>query len=311
MKIFFKIIGMFFILFLAFVTYFIYQAASSTKTANNIVEASAEFYEQNKSFKDFCDVSELRDAERRGFEVSCRDSANDLDLSFSTESYDYRCKPALTINAEGFEMKRLSCIRTDKFKESADGTNVTIGYNSPLKFDSSLAIKTSQDPQICDIPKFTDLENGLLRFERAIMPGVYTNTISNVYIGEDYEGDRDAYLRERAIMGSLAVKEDGSTCYCNISRNPDEVIASERGKISENGIINWFGNTVIDYPNLNRSPMLLVSLINDNGSYEGRGFSLIESSNDNFGSQSRCRGVTDWKPIDLLNEDEVCECSIL
>lgn len=306
------------ILVFAFVAYFTYQVASERGAVDNIIEASSEYYSKKSSFDGFCEVGELGNAKNKGFDILCEDSEGQVSLRLENEYNTYSCNSATARTADGSDTKRLACVKLD-IPTSSSESSATIGYNSELKFESGSAIKTSQDPLVCETPAFTELEQGLSKVERAIMPGVYTGTVSNTFVGDNYEGDREEFLKEQALKGSLAVKDDGSICYCNISGNPNiggspwEVIVSETGVIDEDGLIEWFGNKISGYENISASRNVgkfLVSLVNPNGSYEIRGFQLEDKIDDNPWNRGGCRGGSEYEPFELLTEDDVCGCSI-
>ena len=279
-----KIAGVVLIVLVALVAYFGYNSVSNMGHVDNVIEASAKFYTQNRSFENFCTVPELAEAERGGFIVTCEDSVGEVSLTLSAESGIYSCQTAVGKKTDGSDIKRLACIRTDNIGALTKGTNVPTSNAASKRFDANLAISTVKDPRACTIPRFTALEEGLMQFKRAIMPGVYKVSSSP---------------RESI---TLAVRSDKSVCSCSVKDG--KVYLSDEGVIGQDGVITWSGNKISEFSTLSGNEhvgRLPVSLVDTNGSYIVRVFEL---------QGSECRGGNhEWIPSDQMTEGEVCGCA--
>ena len=284
MKTFLKIAGVILVVLVALIAYFAYNPVSNAGQVENVIEASAKFYTQNRSFENFCTVPELAEAERSGFTVTCEDSVGEVSLTLSAESGIYSCQTAVGKNTDGSDTKRLACIRTDSIGAITKGTNVPASNTASKRFDANLAISTVKDPRACTIPRFTALEGGLMQFKRAIMPGVYKVSSSP---------------RESI---TLAVRSDKSVCSCSVKDG--KVYLSDEGVIGQDGVITWSGNKISEFSTLSGNEhvgRLPVSLVDTNGSYIVRVFEL---------QGSECRGGNhEWVPSDQMTEGEVCGCA--
>ena len=283
MKTFLKIAGAVLIILVGVIAYFAYNPVSNAGQVDNVIEASAEFYAQNRSFENFCTVPELAEAERSGFTVSCEDSVGEVSLTLSADNGIYSCQTAVGKNTDGSDTKRLACVRTDNLGALTKGTNVPTNNTASKRFDASLAISTVKDPRACTIPRFTALEQGLMQFERAIMPGVY-------------EGSRSP-----TESRTFAVKKDKSVCYCAIEDG--EVYVNDSGTIGQDGVITWSGNKISEFSSINgdiQVGRLPVSLVDTDSSYIVHVFQL---------QGGECRGGTnEWIPSDKA-ENAVCGCA--
>jgi len=312
MKLIFKIVGVLLLLFILLVVYGVYQSVSESAKVQSVTKASFEYFENNISFENFCNLPLVTDLDKSGFDVECADSNTDLLLTISTNENLYQCRNAVGRNTDGSSTNGLACLRTDNIGSATQDETGATGNNKKFNPDLTIATLVS-NPDLCAHSSFIALKQGVPQLERAVMPGAYTAGLGNVLAGENAPENvgksREEILAESALRNSLAVKSDGSVCKCSIGRerNGDrKVVSSEHGVINKDGVINWQGSRIPESSDINSNRtvgILPISLVAENGSYHVQVFQLNDDNECSGGN-------TRWQPTDYATEDDVCGCKI-
>jgi hypothetical protein len=215
MKTFLKIAGVILVVFTILLAYFAYNAVSDMRQVHNIIEASAEYYNQHQSFENFCEHPTLKDAKAMGFEVSCQEGDGEITLKLNTKDLEYFCKPARIPDT-----KKLACVELDLPEDKGAETS---SQSLPNRFNVNSALPTlDEKPPLC--AQKDNLLYVANKVEYAVMPGVYSSLLR-----ED----------ERASLFTIAINNDRTICSCEKKKNPDEVVFFDYGMLNDQGYIEW------------------------------------------------------------------------